>query len=107
MTGCLGRAEGSRRCLPLPGLPKAACVSHLKSIMCLSFYDLVGASSQDVVYLALPLYHMAGSLLGIVGCIGIGEQGWGPHGELSDISGELTLPPTPPNPGFPQGPLVC
>lgn len=43
--------------------------------MCLSFYELVGASSRDVVYLALPLYHMAGSLLGIVGCIGIGEQG--------------------------------
>uniref|UniRef100_A0A8B9DN26 Long-chain-fatty-acid--CoA ligase n=1 Tax=Anser cygnoides TaxID=8845 RepID=A0A8B9DN26_ANSCY len=40
--------------------------------MCLSFYELVGASSRDVVYLALPLYHMAGSLLGIVGCIGIG-----------------------------------
>ncbi|XP_014812533.1 PREDICTED: long-chain fatty acid transport protein 3-like [Calidris pugnax] len=54
------------------GLPKAARVSHLKSIMCLSFYELVGASSRDVVYLALPLYHMAGSLLGIVGCIGIG-----------------------------------
>lgn len=110
MTGCLGRAEGSRRCLPLPGLPKAACVSHLKSIMCLSFYDLVGASSQDVVYLALPLYHMAGSLLGIVGCIGIGEQGWGPHGELSDISGELTLPPTPPHlpiPAFHRGHLCA
>ncbi|NXB83138.1 S27A3 protein, partial [Vidua chalybeata] len=59
------------------GLPKAARVSHLKSIMCLSFYDLVGASSQDVVYLALPLYHMAGSLLGIVGCLGIGEPGRG------------------------------
>ncbi|NWU91719.1 S27A3 protein, partial [Upupa epops] len=54
------------------GLPKAARVSHLKSIMCLGFYDLVGASSRDVVYLALPLYHMAGSLLGVVGCIGIG-----------------------------------
>ncbi|NXS60967.1 S27A3 protein, partial [Brachypteracias leptosomus] len=48
------------------GLPKAARVSHLKSIMCLSFYELVGASSQDVVYLALPLYHMAGALLGII-----------------------------------------
>ncbi|NXH55766.1 S27A3 protein, partial [Rhabdornis inornatus] len=54
------------------GLPKAARVSHLKSVMCLSFYELVGASSRDVVYLALPLYHMAGSLLGIVGCLGIG-----------------------------------
>ncbi|XP_071273609.1 long-chain fatty acid transport protein 3 [Agelaius tricolor] len=54
------------------GLPKAARVSHLKAVMCLSFYELVGASSKDVVYLALPLYHMAGSLLGIVGCLGIG-----------------------------------
>ncbi|NXS03317.1 S27A3 protein, partial [Oxylabes madagascariensis] len=44
------------------GLPKAARVSHLKAVMCLSFYELVGASSSDVVYLALPLYHMAGSL---------------------------------------------
>ncbi|NWU88269.1 S27A3 protein, partial [Onychorhynchus coronatus] len=47
------------------GLPKAARVSHLKSIMCLGFYELVGASSGDVVYLALPLYHMAGALLGL------------------------------------------
>ncbi|NWR41977.1 S27A3 protein, partial [Regulus satrapa] len=62
------------------GLPKAARVSHLKSVMCLSFYELVGASSRDVVYLALPLYHMAGSLLGVVGCLGIGEQGRGPGG---------------------------
>ncbi|NXA56111.1 S27A3 protein, partial [Nothocercus julius] len=54
------------------GLPKAACVSHLKSVMCLSFYELVGARRGDVVYLALPLYHMAGSLLGVVGCLGIG-----------------------------------
>ncbi|NWV15101.1 S27A3 protein, partial [Ptilonorhynchus violaceus] len=54
------------------GLPKAARVSHLKSVMCLSFYELVGASSRDVVYLALPLYHMAGSLLGVLGCLGIG-----------------------------------
>lgn len=98
--GCPGRAGGvpwvgagththaRTHChRPLPGLPKAARVSHLKSIMCLSFYELVGASSRDVVYLALPLYHMAGSLLGIVGCIGIGERGWGPHGEPSDILG--------------------
>uniref|UniRef100_A0A8C5EZD0 long-chain-fatty-acid--CoA ligase n=1 Tax=Gopherus evgoodei TaxID=1825980 RepID=A0A8C5EZD0_9SAUR len=54
------------------GLPKAACISHLKCIMCLGFYRLVGASSKDVIYVALPLYHMSGSLLGIVGCIGIG-----------------------------------
>lgn len=71
---------GLNSCFSLPGLPKAARVSHLKSVMCLSFYELVGASSRDVVYLALPLYHMAGSLLGILGCLGIGERGWGPEG---------------------------
>uniref|UniRef100_A0A8C8RF42 long-chain-fatty-acid--CoA ligase n=1 Tax=Pelusios castaneus TaxID=367368 RepID=A0A8C8RF42_9SAUR len=54
------------------GLPKAARISHLKAIMCLGFYRLVGASSQDVIYVALPLYHMSGSLLGIIGCMGIG-----------------------------------
>ncbi|KAM8794334.1 LOW QUALITY PROTEIN: long-chain fatty acid transport protein 3, partial [Eudromia elegans] len=54
------------------GLPKAACVSHLKSVLCLGFYELVGGRRGDVVYLALPLYHMAGSLLGVVGCLGIG-----------------------------------
>ncbi|NWW41985.1 S27A3 protein, partial [Panurus biarmicus] len=70
--GVLAERGGAQLCFPLPGLPKAARVSHLKSIMCLSFYELVGASSRDVVYLALPLYHMAGSLLGIVGCLGIG-----------------------------------
>ncbi|NXY00316.1 S27A3 protein, partial [Centropus bengalensis] len=59
------------------GLPKAARVSHLKSIMCLSFYELVGASSRDVIYLALPLYHMAGSLLGIA------ADGFPPRSRLS------------------------
>ncbi|ETE63016.1 Long-chain fatty acid transport protein 3, partial [Ophiophagus hannah] len=55
-----------------PGLPKAARVSHLKTILCLGFYKLVGARSSDVIYLPLPLYHMAGSLLGILGTFGLG-----------------------------------
>ncbi|KAM3824904.1 LOW QUALITY PROTEIN: long-chain fatty acid transport protein 3 [Vipera latastei] len=46
------------------GLPKAARVSHLKTILCLGFYKLVGACSSDVIYLTL-LHHMSGSLLGI------------------------------------------
>ncbi|NWR40698.1 S27A3 protein, partial [Tachuris rubrigastra] len=45
-------------------LPKAARVSHLKSVMCLNFYELVGASKKNVVYLALPLYHIKKTLLG-------------------------------------------
>ncbi|XP_070622492.1 long-chain fatty acid transport protein 3 [Erythrolamprus reginae] len=54
------------------GLPKAARVSHLKTILCLGFYKLVGARSSDVIYLTLPLYHMSGSLLGILGTFGLG-----------------------------------
>uniref|UniRef100_A0A8C5SV53 long-chain-fatty-acid--CoA ligase n=1 Tax=Laticauda laticaudata TaxID=8630 RepID=A0A8C5SV53_LATLA len=54
------------------GLPKAARVSHLKTILALGFYKLVGARSSDVIYLTLPLYHMAGSLLGILGTFGLG-----------------------------------
>ncbi|XP_037018334.1 long-chain fatty acid transport protein 3 [Artibeus jamaicensis] len=54
------------------GLPKAARISHLKVLQCQGFYQMCGAHQEDVIYLALPLYHMAGSLLGIVGCLGIG-----------------------------------
>ncbi|XP_036906618.1 solute carrier family 27 member 3 isoform X2 [Sturnira hondurensis] len=54
------------------GLPKAARISHQKVLQCQGFYQLCGAHQEDVIYLALPLYHMAGSLLGIVGCLGIG-----------------------------------
>ncbi|XP_070223305.1 long-chain fatty acid transport protein 3 isoform X2 [Bos mutus] len=54
------------------GLPKAARISHLKILQCQAFYQLCGAHQEDVIYLALPLYHMSGSLLGIVGCLGIG-----------------------------------
>ncbi|XP_073744699.1 long-chain fatty acid transport protein 3 isoform X2 [Callorhinus ursinus] len=54
------------------GLPKAARISHLKILQCQAFYQLCGAHQEDVIYLALPLHHMSGSLLGIVGCLGIG-----------------------------------
>uniref|UniRef100_G1RI79 Long-chain-fatty-acid--CoA ligase n=1 Tax=Nomascus leucogenys TaxID=61853 RepID=G1RI79_NOMLE len=54
------------------GLPKAARISHLKILQCQGFYQLCGVHQEDVIYLALPLYHMSGSLLGVVGCMGIG-----------------------------------
>ncbi|KAJ8392736.1 hypothetical protein AAFF_G00072200 [Aldrovandia affinis] len=54
------------------GLPKAARISHLKAVMCLCFLRLCGATAQDKIYLALPLYHMSASLLGIGGCIELG-----------------------------------
>lgn len=77
------RAEGGRAwssdpatdLRPSPaGLPKAARISHLKILQCQGFYQLCGAHQGDVIYLAIPLYHMSGSLLGIVGCLGIGQS---------------------------------
>lgn len=75
-----GRREVRAGAEPLPwsrppaGLPKAARVSHLKVLQCQAFYQLCGARPDDVLYLALPLYHMSGSLLGVVGCLGIGQS---------------------------------
>ncbi|XP_068108527.1 long-chain fatty acid transport protein 3 isoform X1 [Hyperolius riggenbachi] len=54
------------------GLPKAARISHLKTLMCCVFYQLCGGRSDDVIYMSLPLYHKSGALLGIGGCLGIG-----------------------------------
>ncbi|XP_076876099.1 long-chain fatty acid transport protein 3 isoform X2 [Brachyhypopomus gauderio] len=54
------------------GLPKAARVSHIKAVMSMAFLRMCGAGERDTVYLALPLYHMAASLLGIGGCIDLG-----------------------------------
>lgn len=56
------------------GLPKAARVSHRKALLCSAFYELLGADRSDVVYIALPLHHTAGALLGIAGCIGVGAS---------------------------------
>ncbi|XP_073464751.1 long-chain fatty acid transport protein 3 [Aquarana catesbeiana] len=56
------------------GLPKAARISHLKTLMCSVFYQLCGATSSDVIYMSLPLYHKAGALLGFGGCIGVGAS---------------------------------
>ncbi|KAM4690056.1 long-chain fatty acid transport protein 3 [Rhinophrynus dorsalis] len=56
------------------GLPKAARISHLKTLMCCIFYQLCGAHSDDIIYMSLPLYHKSGALLGIGGCIGIGAS---------------------------------
>ncbi|KAG8545388.1 hypothetical protein GDO81_020950 [Engystomops pustulosus] len=56
------------------GLPKAARISHLKTLMCCAFYHLCGGCSDDVIYMSLPLYHKSGALLGVGGCIGIGAS---------------------------------
>ncbi|MCJ8742565.1 hypothetical protein PDJAM_G00083640 [Pangasius djambal] len=54
------------------GLPKAARVSHIKAVMSMAFFRMCGANKNDTIYLTLPLYHMAASLLGIGGCIDLG-----------------------------------
>lgn len=40
--------------------------------MSMAFFRLSGADKNDTIYLTLPLYHMAASLLGIGGCIDLG-----------------------------------
>lgn len=40
--------------------------------MSMAFYRMCGANKNDTIYLTLPLYHMAASLLGIGGCIDLG-----------------------------------
>ncbi|CAN9504728.1 unnamed protein product [Ophioblennius macclurei] len=54
------------------GLSKAARVGHLKAIASMAFFHICGATSNDVIYITLPLYHMSASLLGIGGCIHLG-----------------------------------
>ncbi|XP_033845465.1 long-chain fatty acid transport protein 6 [Periophthalmus magnuspinnatus] len=54
------------------GLPKAARVGHLKAVMSMAFLEMCGASSNDVIYITLPLYHMSASLLAVGGCISLG-----------------------------------
>lgn len=55
------------------GLSKAARVAHLKAISSMIFFQMCGATSQDIIYITLPLYHMSASLLGIGGCIQLGK----------------------------------
>ncbi|XP_054469161.1 long-chain fatty acid transport protein 2 [Anoplopoma fimbria] len=54
------------------GLSKAARVGHMKAIVSMAFLHMCGATSDDVIYITLPLYHMSASLLGIGGCIHLG-----------------------------------
>ncbi|KAE8617467.1 hypothetical protein XENTR_v10009083 [Xenopus tropicalis] len=51
------------------GLPKAAIVNHGRLLMSSSLSTLAGVTSTDVVYIPLPLYHSAGMMIGVRGCI--------------------------------------
>lgn len=48
------------------GMPKAAIIPHSKFIL-ISFFceDILGLTSDDILYDPLPLYHSAGGLLGV------------------------------------------
>ncbi|XP_034955894.1 long-chain fatty acid transport protein 6 [Zootoca vivipara] len=54
------------------GLPKAAIISHLQVLKGAAGLWAFGATSDDIIYITLPLYHSAASLLGIGGCIELG-----------------------------------
>ncbi|XP_062925022.1 long-chain fatty acid transport protein 6-like [Mobula hypostoma] len=54
------------------GLPKAAivtCQQILKASVALGTF---GVTKDDIIYMPLPLYHAAASLLGVCGCIELG-----------------------------------
>ncbi|XP_066471902.1 long-chain fatty acid transport protein 6 [Tiliqua scincoides] len=54
------------------GLPKAAVISQLQVLKGAAGLWAFGATPEDIIYITLPLYHSAASLLGIGGCIELG-----------------------------------
>ncbi|KAM4615527.1 long-chain fatty acid transport protein 6 [Polymixia lowei] len=54
------------------GLPKAAVITHLQMLKAAAGFWAFGGTEEDVVYVPLPLYHSAASMVGIGGTIEIG-----------------------------------
>ncbi|XP_006886096.1 PREDICTED: long-chain fatty acid transport protein 6 [Elephantulus edwardii] len=54
------------------GLPKAAVITQLQALKASAGLWAFGCTSNDIIYITLPLYHSSGSLLGIGGCIELG-----------------------------------
>ncbi|NXP83826.1 S27A6 protein, partial [Passerina amoena] len=54
------------------GFPKAAIITHHRTLAASLALIQCGAVSQDIIYVTLPLYHISASLLGISGCIQLG-----------------------------------
>lgn len=65
---------GSSRVLSFAGLPKAAVVSHLQSLKGAAGFWIFGGTKDDVVYITLPLYHSAASLIGVGGTVELGTS---------------------------------
>ena len=47
-------------------------ICHLAAIKSSSGLWAFGCTSDDIIYITLPLYHSAASLVGIGGCIELG-----------------------------------
>ncbi|XP_045693941.1 long-chain fatty acid transport protein 6 [Phyllostomus hastatus] len=54
------------------GLPKAAVITQLQALKGSAGLWAFGCTTDDIIYITLPLYHSSGSLLGIGGCIELG-----------------------------------
>lgn len=60
--------------MSLAGLPKAAVVTHLQSLKAAAGLWAFGGTREDVVYVPLPLYHSAASLIGVGGTVELGTS---------------------------------
>ncbi|XP_025770014.1 bile acyl-CoA synthetase isoform X2 [Puma concolor] len=54
------------------GLPKPAIVTQERLLQMCKMLSLGGVTADDVVYTVLPLYHVMGLVLGILGCLELG-----------------------------------
>ncbi|PNJ10809.1 SLC27A5 isoform 5 [Pongo abelii] len=54
------------------GLPKPAILTHERVLQMSKMLSLSGATADDVVYTVLPLYHVMGLVVGILGCLDLG-----------------------------------
>ncbi|XP_068131707.1 long-chain fatty acid transport protein 2-like [Hyperolius riggenbachi] len=51
------------------GLPKAAVINQGRLLISSSISTLAGVTGKDIFYIPLPLYHSAGLMIGVRGCI--------------------------------------
>lgn len=49
-------------------------ISHLQSLKAAAGFWAFGATEDDIIYVTLPLYHSAASLIGVGGTIELGRS---------------------------------
>ena len=54
------------------GLPKAAIITHKRSVRICITLRLCDLSAKDIVYAPLPLYHSSATIIGVNGVIELG-----------------------------------